>query len=213
MRSELPWAEYTLRIRARSVIRNHAGDGRMWKFFPIPALNAASIAGADPNSMPVFDSSNDGIWCPHVTVACAVHREDRFLMVEEDVRGALRFNQPAGHLEPGESLLQAACRETLEETGWEIELESFIGARQYESPEHGAHIVRFAFAARPLRHHPRRPLDRGILRTHWLGYPEIAALGERLRSPLVLHTLEDWLAGQRLPLSAVAALAGVPACK
>lgn len=155
--------------------------------------------------MPVSDSSD--IWCPHVTVACVVHRQDRFLMVEEDVRGALLFNQPAGHLEPGENLLQAACREALEETGWEIELESFIGVRQYESPEHGAHIVRFAFAAKPLRHDPQRTLDEGILRAHWLSYPEIAGLGERLRSPLVLHTLEDWLAGQRFPLRAVGDLA------
>ncbi|HET7557919.1 MAG TPA: NUDIX hydrolase [Rhodanobacteraceae bacterium] len=161
--------------------------------------------------MPVSESSD--IWCPHVTVACVVHRQDHFLMVEEDVRGALLFNQPAGHLEPGESLLQAACRETLEETGWEIELESFVGVRQYESPEHKAHIVRFAFAAKPLRHDPQRTLDEGILRAHWLCYPEIAGLGERLRSPLVLSTLEDWLAGQRLPLSAIAGEhAGAVAC-
>ncbi|HET9835883.1 MAG TPA: NUDIX hydrolase [Rhodanobacteraceae bacterium] len=153
--------------------------------------------------MPSTDSPGDEIWCPHVTVACVVHDRGRFLMVEEDVRGQVRFNQPAGHLEPGESLIEAALRETLEETGWDIELESFIGVRQYESPEHAAHIVRFAFAARPLRHHPRRALDAGILRTHWLDYPEIASLGERLRSSLVMHTLEDWLAGRRLPLSAV----------
>lgn len=153
--------------------------------------------------MPFPDSASDEVWCPHVTVACVVHQRDRFLVVEEDVRGDVRFNQPAGHLEPGESLLDAARRETLEETGWEIELESFIGVRQYESPEHAAHIVRFAFAARPLRHDPTLTLDRGILRTHWLRYPKVAGLGERLRSPLVLHTLEDWLAGQRFPLSTV----------
>ena len=135
-----------------------------------------------------------------MTVACVVHDRDRFLIVEEEVRGEVRFNQPAGHLEPGESLIQAARRETLEETGWEIELESFIGVRQYESPEHAAHIVRFAFSARPRRHDSGRALDDGILGTHWLGYPEIAALGERLRSPLVLQTLEDWLAGRRFPL-------------
>lgn len=159
--------------------------------------------------MPAPDSASDEVWCPHVTVACVVHDRDRFLIVEEDVRGEVRFNQPAGHLEPGESLLEAARREALEETGWEIELESFIGVRQYESPEHAAHIVRFAFAARPLRHHPQRVLDEGILRTHWLDYPEIAALGERLRSPLVLRTLQDWLAGSRLPLSAVGDVACV----
>jgi 8-oxo-dGTP pyrophosphatase MutT (NUDIX family) len=152
--------------------------------------------------MPSPDSARAEVWCPHVTVACVVHDRDRFLMVEEDVRGEVRFNQPAGHLEPGESLVEAARREALEETGWEIELESFIGVRQYDSPEHAAHIVRFAFSARPGRHDPERALDAGILRTHWLRYPEIAALGDRLRSPLVLRTLEDWLAGQRFPLRA-----------
>lgn len=158
--------------------------------------------------MTPLDSTRGNIWCPHVTVACVVHDRDRFLIVEEDVRGQVRFNQPAGHLEPGESLLEAARRETLEEAGWEVELESFIGARQYDSPEHRAHIVRFAFAAKPLRHHPERALDAGILHAHWMSYPEIAGLGERLRSPLVLLTLEDWLAGRRFPLS----LAGGVAC-
>ncbi|HXS72889.1 MAG TPA: NUDIX hydrolase [Rhodanobacteraceae bacterium] len=153
--------------------------------------------------MSISAENNEEIWCPHVTVACVVHDRDRFLMVEEDVRGTLRFNQPAGHLEPGESLIQAVHRETLEEAGWEIELQSFIGVRQYDSPEHEAQIVRFAFAGRPLHHHAGRKLDHGILRTHWLSYPEIAALGERLRSPLVLATLDDWLAGRRLPLSVV----------
>ncbi len=145
--------------------------------------------------------SSAAIWCPHVTVACVVHERGRFLMVEEDVRGQLLFNQPAGHLESGESLLHAACRETLEETGWEIEPQAFIGVRQYFSPEHGAQIVRFAFAARPLRHHPDRPLDQGVLRAHWMEYGKIAQLGERLRSPVVLATLDDWLAGARWPLS------------
>lgn len=148
---------------------------------------------------------SDGVWRPHVTVASVVMDGGRFLMVEEDVRGAVLFNQPAGHLEPGESLLDAARRETLEETGWEIEPQSFIGVLQYLSPEHGEHVLRFAFAARPVRHQALRPLDAGILRTHWLDYGQIAALGKRLRSPLVLATLDDWLAGRRLPLSAVRA--------
>ncbi|HEY3522000.1 MAG TPA: NUDIX hydrolase [Rhodanobacteraceae bacterium] len=150
-----------------------------------------------------FDTPGETIWRPHVTVACVVHQRGRFLMVEEDVRGQVLFNQPAGHLEPGESLLQAACRETLEETGWEVEPQAFIGVRQYLSPEHDAHIVRFAFAAQPLRHHPDRPLDHGVLRAHWLEYDGIAELGQRLRSPLVLATLDDWLAGARWPLSLV----------
>lgn len=141
------------------------------------------------------------IWRPHVTVACVVADGDRFLMVEEDIRGTRQFNQPAGHLEPDETLPQAALRETLEETGWEIALDCFIGVQQWHSPVHASHIVRFAFAGHPLRHQPGRRLDAGIVRALWMPYPEIATLGERLRSPLVLATLDDWLAGQRLPLA------------
>ncbi len=152
--------------------------------------------------MPDSETAED-IWRPHVTVACVVHRNGRFLMVEEDVRGEVRFNQPAGHLEDGETLLDAARRETLEETGWEIEPQSFIGVHQYFSPEHGAQLVRFTFAAQPLHHHAECRLDQGVLRAHWLEYGQIAELGERLRSPLVLTTLDDWLAGARWPLSLV----------
>jgi ADP-ribose pyrophosphatase YjhB (NUDIX family) len=147
-----------------------------------------------------------GIWCPHVTVACVVADGDRFLMVEEDIHGELRFNQPAGHLEEDEALQAAACREALEETGWEIALESFIGVQQWHSPVHKHHIVRFAFAGRPVRHHPERELDRGITRALWMSYGEIADARARLRSPLVLTTLDDWLAGQRLPLGTLRSL-------
>lgn len=146
------------------------------------------------------------IWCPHVTVACVVADGDRFLMVEEDIRGELRLNQPAGHLEPGEVLAAAACREALEETGWEVALDCFIGVQQWHSPVHDHQIVRFAFAGRPVRHHPGRELDRGIARALWMTYAEIAAAGARLRSPLVLTTLDDWLAGQRLPLATLRSL-------
>lgn len=148
-------------------------------------------------------NSSSAVWRPRVTVACVVQEGDRFLMVEEDVRGRRLLNQPAGHLEPGESLPEAARRETLEETGWEVELLSFIGARQYLSAEHDEQVVRFAFAAHPLRHHPERELDDGILGAHWMDYAQIAHHAERLRSPLVLESLEDWLAGARWPLSLV----------
>lgn len=150
--------------------------------------------------------SRQAVWCPHVTVACVVAQRDRFLMVEEDVRGELRYNQPAGHLEPHESLVEAACRETLEETGWEIALDHFIGVQQWHSPVHDHHIVRFAFAGHPLVHHAERELDTGIGRALWMTYPEIATAHARLRSPLVLTTLDDWLAGQRLPLSTLRSL-------
>jgi len=146
------------------------------------------------------------IWCPHVTVACVVADGNRFLMVEENIRGGLCFNQPAGHLEDDETLATAACRETLEETGWEVALDHFIGVQQWHSPVHDHHIVRFAFAGHPLQHHPERPLDAGITRALWMSYAEISAETTRLRSPLVLTTLDDWLAGQRLPLSTLRSL-------
>jgi 8-oxo-dGTP pyrophosphatase MutT (NUDIX family) len=140
------------------------------------------------------------VWCPHVTVACVVADGDRYLMVEEEVNGRLAYNQPAGHLDDKESLISAAVRETLEETGWTVELEHLIGVHQWRSTEHGDGVVRFSFAARALGHDPHRPLDKGIARALWLTRDEIAALGERLRSPLVLMSIDAWLAGQRYPL-------------
>ncbi|TBR39572.1 MULTISPECIES: NUDIX hydrolase [Dyella] len=146
------------------------------------------------------------IWCPHVTVACVVADGDRYLMVEEEVGGRIAYNQPAGHLDDGESLLRAAVRETLEETGWTVELEHLIGVHQWQSTEHGDGVIRFSFSARPVSHDPGRRLDDGICRALWMTRAEIAALGDRLRSPLVLQSIDTWLAGQRLPLSAIASL-------
>ena len=131
-------------------------------------------------------------------------------MVEEEVDGRLAYNQPAGHLDDGESLAAAAVRETLEETGWTVELDDFIGVHQWRSTEHGEGVVRFSFAARALAHDPRRPLDTGIRQALWLTRADIAALGERLRSPLVLLSIDAWLAGQRLPLGSLSSLLGTP---
>ncbi|MFC5437453.1 NUDIX hydrolase [Rhodanobacter umsongensis] len=143
------------------------------------------------------------IWRPHVTVACVVAEGDRYLMVEEAVNGRLVYNQPAGHLDDGESLAAAALRETLEETGWTVELQHLIGVHQWRSTEHGDAVMRFSFAARAVSHDPGRPLDTGISRALWMSRAEIAALGERLRSPLVLLSIDAWLGGQRLPLDAL----------
>lgn len=146
------------------------------------------------------------IWRPHVTVACVVADGDRYLMVEEEVRGRLAYNQPAGHLDDGESLVAAAVRETLEETGWSVELLHLIGIHQWRSTEHGDAVIRFSFAGRAISHDPDRPLDTGIRRALWLTRTEIASLGERLRSPLVLQSIDAWLAGQRLPLDTLSHL-------
>ncbi|MEP6938700.1 MAG: NUDIX hydrolase [Rudaea sp.] len=152
----------------------------------------------------------DAIWRPDVTVATIVPRDDRFLIVEERVRGELVLNQPAGHLEPGESLLQAALRETLEETAWSVELTHLIGAYQWSTPGGRQHFLRFAFAARPIAHHAERTLDSGIVAAHWLTRDEIAAQSSRLRSPMVLGNVDDWIAGTRFALTAVRSLLAAP---
>lgn len=142
-------------------------------------------------------------WQPDVTVATVVVRDGRVLVVEEMVRGERVLNQPAGHLEPDESLLEAALRETLEETGWEVTLTAFIGAYQWKAPADGRHFLRMAFAAEPLRHHPGRALDEGIVQALWLTPAELAAESARHRSPLVWRAVEDFLSGRRFPLQAL----------
>jgi 8-oxo-dGTP pyrophosphatase MutT (NUDIX family) len=145
-------------------------------------------------------------WQPDVTVATVVVRDGRLLLVEERVNGALVLNQPAGHLEPDESLVEAALRETREETGWDVALTAFVGAYQWKA-ETGRHYLRFAFAAEPVRHDPARPLDTGIERTLWMTPAELQEASARHRSPLVWRAVADHLAGRRHPLSMVQHLA------
>ncbi len=138
-------------------------------------------------------------WMPHVTVATVVARNGQLLLVEEAIDSGLVLNQPAGHLEAGEGLQQAAVRETLEETGWQVRLQSFIGTYQWTAPD-GTPFLRFAFAAEPVAHDPALPLDEGIVRAVWMTPAEVAGAGEWLRSPLVWQVVDDWLGGQRHPL-------------
>lgn len=150
--------------------------------------------------------TNDAIWRPDVTVATIVPRAGKFLLVEEIVRDELVLNQPAGHLEPDESLHAAALRETLEETGWTVELTDLIGVYQWSSADGAHQFLCFAFAALPIAHDAQRALDAGIVRALWLTREEIAAQAARLRSPMVLGNVDDWLAGRRFPLSVLTAL-------
>lgn len=156
------------------------------------------------------DSPPNPVWRPHVTVACVIADGAGFLMVEERIGGRLVYNQPAGHLDDHESLIAAAQREALEETGWTVQLDHLIGVHQWRSHEHGEGVVRFSFAGRALTHDPARALDQGIERALWLTREEIVALGDRLRSPLVLLSIDAWLAGQRLPLQSLVSLLPEP---
>ncbi len=144
---------------------------------------------------------------PAVTVAAIVVEGDRYLVVEETTRAGLRLNQPAGHLESGETVAAAAARETLEETGYRVTPTALVGVYRWQSPETGATFVRFAFAADVVAHEPARPLDEGIVRALWLPYAEIVAQRARHRSPLVLRCIDDFRAGRRLPLDLVSELA------
>ncbi|APG04903.1 NUDIX hydrolase [Luteibacter rhizovicinus DSM 16549] len=156
--------------------------------------------------MPSSLSQAETVWCPRVTVACVVARGDRFLIVEEEIFGELAYNQPAGHLDPGETIPSAAVRETLEETGHTIALDAFLGVWQWTSHEHGEQVLRFSFAGHVVSHDPDRVLDEGIRRALWLRRDEIEAMGPRLRSPLIMRTIDAWLDGRRLPLDTVESL-------
>jgi 8-oxo-dGTP pyrophosphatase MutT (NUDIX family) len=139
-------------------------------------------------------------WDARLTVATIIERDGRFLLVEEYADGKeLVYNQPAGHLDEHETLAAAAIRETLEETAWEVQVDAIVGLYYWTHPK-GHTFVRTCFAGTALHHHPDQPLDQGIQRAVWLTREQIAALGPQLRSPMVLHCIDDYLAGKRYPL-------------
>jgi len=150
-------------------------------------------------------------WKPDVTVAAVAERDGQFLFVEERASGRIVLNQPAGHLEDGETFLDAVVRETLEETAWDFRPEAIVGVYVWR-PEHlGRTFLRVAFCGELLAHDPARSLDRGILRTRWLARDELLAPRARLRSPLVLQCVDDYLEGTRHPLSLISHLIAQPA--
>jgi 8-oxo-dGTP pyrophosphatase MutT (NUDIX family) len=136
-------------------------------------------------------------WPPHITVATVVERDGRFLMVEECVDGEMVFNQPAGHLDPGETLFQAAIRETMEETGWEVTLLGVTGLYHYYAAKADIVYHRITFAAEAVRQ-TSRALDADIHAVHWLSLEEIEQ--RNLRSPLVREAILDYLQRQPMPL-------------
>lgn len=146
-------------------------------------------------------------WKPNVTVAAVVERDGHFLLVEEETADGLRLNNPAGHLDPGESPLQACVREVLEETAFDFTPTALVGVylNRFRRTRTGDDItyLRFAFAGQLGTHHGWRALDEGIVRTVWMTPEEIRATRERHRSPLLLRCLDDYLAGQRFSLNLV----------
>ena len=137
---------------------------------------------------------------PAVTVAAIVERHGRYLLVEEHTPEGLRLNNPAGHLEPGEALLQGVVRETLEETARRFEPQALVGVYLARPDPAGPTYLRFAFCGTVGEPEPGRGLDQGIVRTLWLTPAQIEASRERHRSPLLWSCVADHLAGRRYPL-------------
>lgn len=138
-------------------------------------------------------------WKPHVTVAAVVENEGKFLMVEECIEGKMVLNQPAGHLEPGESLIQAVIRETLEETAWHFQPQYLIGIYRWARTEDDA-FLRFAFAGSCISHDKSRQLDPDIHQALWINRDTITLDSINLRSPMVMTCIQDYLQGRRYPL-------------
>lgn len=145
----------------------------------------------------------DRIWKPNVTVAALAERDGRFLLVEEHTGAGLRLNQPAGHLDEGESLLEAVEREAMEESAYRFVPRFLVGVYQWRRPDGVLTYLRFAFGGEVLAHDPARRLDHGIVRALWLTPDELHGCRERHRSPLVARGVADYLAGRRFPLELI----------
>lgn len=139
-------------------------------------------------------------WKPHTTVAAIIQRDNKFLMVEELINGERVFNQPAGHLDPNETLIEAAIRETREETAWRFTPQAVTGVYLWTHPDSGRTFLRVAFCGQCDDHQAEQPLDDGILHAVWMSRDEIVQNKRNLRSPMVIDCIDDYLAGKRYPL-------------
>jgi 8-oxo-dGTP pyrophosphatase MutT (NUDIX family) len=139
-------------------------------------------------------------WKPNVTVAAVIEKDRRFLMIEENADDKIVINQPAGHLEKDETLLAAVKREVREETAWEFEPLHIIGVYLYPSSNNKLTYLRVCFSGLCSDHAPGQILDEGIIRASWMTREEVLAKPEKLRSPLVIHCIDDYLSGKRYPL-------------
>ena len=143
---------------------------------------------------------------PEITVAAVTETDGRFLVVEECIDRRLVFNQPAGHVEPGETLLEAIVREVREESAWLFAATGLVGVYLWRHPGSGRTMKRFAFTGTVTDHRHGQRLDEGILGTHWLTRSDLKGREPQLRSPLVLRCVDDYLAGHLRPLAAAADL-------
>lgn len=143
------------------------------------------------------------VWKPRATVATIVEQDNAFLMVEETQDGQRVLNQPAGHLDPGESLAQAAVRETLEETAYHVALTGFVGLYRWIHPPTEETYLRAVFAGQVLGQDPERPLDTGIIAAHWMDWPTLESWRDQLRTPMVRQCLVDYRQGQIVSLDCV----------
>lgn len=134
---------------------------------------------------------------PELTVAAIAERDGHFLMVEEYVGGRLVLNQPAGHVEPGETLQAAVIRETQEESAWTFQPEACVGIYLWQTDHNRPAILRSVFCGSCEQHDAEQALDDGIVAAHWLSHAELTAKRASLRSPLVLKAIDDYLAGYR----------------
>ena len=141
------------------------------------------------------------IWKPHATVAAVIEKDSKFLLVEEVIHGAHVYNQPAGHLDPDETLLDAVIRETREESAWLFTPEAVTGIYLWKHPDNGETYLRVAFCGQCSDHDPEQVLDTGIVQAVWKSRDELLRRPEQLRSPMVINCIDDYLDGKRYPLS------------
>jgi len=140
-------------------------------------------------------------WKPHVTVAAVIEQDNQFLLVEEKIDGKLVLNQPAGHLEPGESIIDAVIRETREESGCVFKPEHLVGLYRWQMPDKNRTYIRYAFAGKIAQTIENAELDDDIIRTLWLSYDDICEQLSSLRSPLVKQCIDDYRSGQNFSLN------------
>ncbi|RKZ49962.1 MAG: NUDIX hydrolase [Gammaproteobacteria bacterium] len=142
-------------------------------------------------------------WKPNVTVAAIVERDQKFLLVEENADNHIVFNQPAGHLEQNETLIEAISREVLEETAWEFIPKAIVGVYMYPNQHSDITYLRFCFSGTCDKHHPEQALDDGIIQAVWLSKEEIKENKDKMRSPMVAQCINDYLTGKNYPLNLI----------